>query len=361
MSRPPKPWYWAGRQRWCATIDGRRRTLAEGPKAATKKAAEKEFHRLMQDRTGVKRGRALTLEGLASAFVLDSRARADRGEIEGRTALLRAERLGPFVLSGLGSTPAEDVRPADVEAFLAGNPGWGPNYRSAFLGILRTMYRWARGRELLSCDPPLPARSPPRKIRRDKIPTVAEMEAIIAKAPTEGLRDLLAFVRWTGCRPSEAARIAAGDVRDDAVELVEHKTRRKTGALRVIMLNEPSRAILDRLAGARAGAEGPLFRNEAGRPWSRFAWSKGFIAAREAARADPRITLYTFRHGRATELLVAGVELATVAALLGNDPSMTGRVYADVVSRREHLARAAGRGTGAGQGGDRGADRPDHD
>ncbi|WP_152054446.1 hypothetical protein [Tautonia marina] len=137
------------------------------------------------------------------------------------------------------------------------------NRRVDFVRVLGTIYRWARRRRLIDCPPPTVPRLP-RKLRRDKIPTAEEMEAILRAIRSPEFRDLARFVALTGCRPSEAAAIEARHVEGDVVVLDEYKTRRRTGDVRAIVLNEPAREIVGRLVTLRP--EGPIFRNRAGRP-----------------------------------------------------------------------------------------------
>ena len=344
MGRPAKPWYDANRRCWRATIDGVRHTLAEGPERASKGAADRRFHALMAARAPgrPRRGAPPTLAALMAAFVLDARARAARGELAARTADDYGERAEAFVRA-FGRRRADSLTASDWDDFLAGR-SWGPNRRAGCVGAVRTAYRWAKSRGLVDCPAPMPSRAQGRKLRRDKIPTPAEMEAILGAIESPGFRDFATFIRWSGCRPSEAARAEAKHVRGGAVELAEHKTRRKTGAMRVIPLNARTRPIVERLMAEHP--EGPLFRTPRGLAWNRDTWHLAFRKARDAAGVDPQITLYTFRHGRATELLLGGVDLATAAGILGNDPSMTGRTYSDVVNQRDHLARAAELGAG---------------
>lgn len=344
MARPPSPWYWKARGGWYTTIDGGRELLATGPKKATEADARKAFHRLMATR-GQRRSENPLLGVLVAAYLDDLRARRDRGELADRVPSDYSGRIAAFAKAH-ALEPADRITTAMVDDFLASRTDWGANRRTDFWSTLRAAYRWAKGRGMVSCDPPRPSRVPGRKLKRDKIPDRAEVDAILAAIGSPRFLDFARFVALTGCRPSEAAALEARHLADGEAVLDEHKTRRKTGAVRAIVLNGPASAILARLAEAHP--EGPLFRNDRGRSWNRSGWGQAFDRARDAAKADEKITLYSFRHARATELLVAGVDLATVAALLGNDPAVTGRTYSDVVARREHLRKAAERGMGEG-------------
>jgi integrase len=101
---------------------------------------------------------------------------------------------------------------------------------------------------------------------------------------------------------------------------------------------------------ARRGAE----QASHGEPWSDTALPNKICTLRRQAiaggvgledRGHNRFVLYRLRHTRAADLLMAGVEIATVARLLGTSVAMIERTYSSFTS--EHLAAAAGRGLGS--------------
>jgi integrase len=98
----------------------------------------------------------------------------------------------------------------------------------------------------------------PRVGRRDRIPTPAETEAILARAsPT--FRLIYSALRQCGARPGELCRATIADVdrANRVITLKEHKTTRKTGQPRRIPIGRKLGEMLDQAIGTRT--QGPVF------------------------------------------------------------------------------------------------------
>jgi integrase len=98
--------------------------------------------------------------------------------------------------------------------------------------------------------------------------------------------------------------------------LRRHKTAKKTGRPRVVYLC-PEAVELTREQMARH-AEGPLFVNSRGQPWTRNAVRIRFRNLRRKHPALTGVIAYTYRSSFATDALEARVPEASVAALLGH-------------------------------------------
>jgi integrase len=145
----------------------------------------------------------------------------------------------------------------------------------------------------------------------------------------------------TGCRPGEAVRITPGDVdlARGCATLADHKTARKTGRIRLIVIPESITPMVRELCEAVDG--GPIFRNEDGRAWCKNSWN--CQARRISARMGQPFHLYQLRHLYATDLLASGTPVSVVAGLLGHaDATTTLRVYDHVAGRVDLLRKAAG-------------------
>ena len=131
-------------------------------------------------------------------------------------------------------------------------------------------------------------------------------------------RDFLFALEETGCRPGEVSAVTAADVdlRTGAWVLDEHKTAAKTNEVRVIILT-PKMVELTRQLMARH-PEGPLFRNEDGRPWNRNAIRCRFRRVRKKLNLGGDLVAYLYRHAVATDLLESGTGIAQAAEILGH-------------------------------------------
>src|SRR5205814_2107342 len=93
---------------------------------------------------------------------------------------------------------------------------------------------------------------------------------------------------------------------------------------RVIHLTAKAAAILGRLLAVHA--EGLLFRNAKGRPWTAQAMACRFTRLKK--HLGTKFAAYDFRHGFCERLLEQGVDHLTVAELMGHaDGKMVASVY----------------------------------
>jgi integrase len=332
MARPNKPWYWEARGVWCVKIDGRRHVLARGPEG--KREAAQVYHRLMADRdrprpAPVAVGEAPTVRLVMARFLADCRARAGRGELAEVTFRSYRDRLktaGPV----LGDLRADEIRPKDVHAWLDGLEGIGSTRRHDLVAALKTAMSWARGQGWLAVDPIEKMKKPARKIRREEIPTAAQVKQLLDAIIRHELRILVEFLLATGCRPGEAARLEARhfDLRRGVVTM-PGKTTRKTGMPRSIVLPPAWWPRIGALAQLRP--TGPLFLNSEGQPWTSNAIGLAIRRARHRAGLGKESVAYALRHRVLTDLLEQGTPLTVVAAIGGHkSATTTARIYAHV-------------------------------
>ncbi len=89
-------------------------------------------------------------------------------------------------------------------------------------------------------------------------------------------------------------------------------------------------------------SEGPLFRNRYGKPWSRNAVRIRFRRLRERFPELQNVVAYCYRHAFATDGLVRGIPIATVAELLGHaSTALVEQVYGHLAQERKYLREAA--------------------
>ena len=97
------------------------------------------------------------------------------------------------------------------------------------------------------------------------------------------------------------------------------------------------------LASPWKGPDDLVFTNTVGRPLDYRHVGEGFrLAVRRAGvRADGRLSLHSLRHGFASLLIAAGLDVVYVSRQLGHaNPAVTLSVYGHVFHRRAHAARA---------------------
>jgi integrase len=152
------------------------------------------------------------------------------------------------------------------------------------------------------------------------------------------MKDALAFLYETGCRPQEFRILELAWYDGTKITLPKNKSKGKKKR-RVLYLNPAARALV-----LKWGADfnsGPLFRNSRDEPWTKDSLSCAFGRLQKKTEIDG-LCAYTLRHTRITEMLKAGVDVATVAALMGNSPRMILQVYEHVAKDDKHLLNAIG-------------------
>ncbi len=139
--------------------------------------------------------------------------------------------------------------------------------------------------------------------------------------------DLVEFARAMSnvpLRPGALASLTVG--RYDARLRALHVGSDKAGAERSIVLPATTAAQFER-ATANKLPGALLFTRGDGEPWDKDKWKGPVKAAAAAADLPAETTLYTLRHSVITDLVVAGVDLFTVAKLAGTSVRMIEEHY----------------------------------
>lgn len=130
------------------------------------------------------------------------------------------------------------------------------------ISVVQRMFNWAVDQEYIA-DSPIPRIKKPRRKRREIVYTPDQWKQIKqhARGP---LVPLLDFLWATGCRPKEARILETRHVHGDLVIFPPDESKGETDS-RVIFLTAESLGIIKPLMGA----EGPIFLNSHGNPWTK--------------------------------------------------------------------------------------------
>jgi integrase len=234
--------------------------------------------------------------------------------------------------------PATDLKPFHVIEWVDSHETWGDTYRRGAIVAVQRALNWAEEMGYVAASPVKRVKKPPAG-RRDNPMTPDDFQALLARLPEgDPFRDLFLFVWHSGCRPQEARHVEPRHVQLDLQRVVipkeEAKGKRHS---RVIYLHGPALAVVTRLMAERA--EGKLFRNSRGAPWTKYAVCNRMH--RLSAATGRRLALYDARHGFATRKLVQGHDHLTIAELMGHrDGTMISQVYGHLDRQADHLKRA---------------------
>jgi len=181
-------------------------------------------------------------------------------------------------------------------------------------------------------------RSPKGNEGRDL--TVPEFRQLLRSA-TPAFRRVLTFLRFSGARPAELIGLLWCHVLIDekVILLWQHKTVHKTGKPRRIYLNSVLVKLL--VAMKRKSESEFVFVNSYGGQWKTRALCKNVAKIREKAGLPDDVKLYGTRHMHGTGAIVNGVDIATLAQLMGHTNTRTTERYIHLAGQNDHLAKAA--------------------
>ncbi len=336
MAHFPKPFFRPRRDRWYVQLNGRQINLG-----AEKEEAFRRYHALMTER-----GRANPTPGddsLPVVTALDLFLDWCKKHKALRTYEWYLEYLQSFTDSLHGSPTVADLRPFHVQQWLDAHPGWKAVRRSAIRSVQRAL-NWAVKFGHLTQNPVKGMEKPPQG-SRDQVVSPEEYRRLLTQVRDEAFRDLLTVAWETGCRPQELRTVETRHFNETGRCWVfppdEAKGKKR---FRVIFLPDAAFGITLKLAARHA--EGPLFRNRMGKPWTAYAINCRF--GRLKKKLGVRYCFYAFRHTFCTRSLKNGVDAVTTARLMGHaDLTMVSRVYAHVEKDLAHMQEAARRAANA--------------
>ncbi len=258
-----------------------------------------------------------------------------------------AIRMAP-ILEQFGERAAESIKPEELERWLndeAQERGWAVATKNRYLALLKLTYRLAERNGKVRYNPARLLRMRkennarlrflnqfvPLKTKLDYLTECSDEEsrlrAVIAKNYPEHLPEFDIALN-TGMRPSEQYGLTWDRV--DLTRKIITIPKSKNGRTRHIPVNSVAVAAFRALQQRSPDRAGPVFVTMTGEPLHGYKhWFEP--AVDEAGVRD--FTWYCLRHTFASRLVMAGVDLRTVAELMGHQQIQMTMRYA-------HLAPA---------------------
>ena len=247
------------------------------------------------------------------------------------TRLSTDSALKTQLLPTFGNMPLDRIKRKEVMAWFDSYSAVAPGYANRVLDTLRQILNHARLHGHLETNPASGVRrNPQRKFNRflsrgEAHRLHTELDQLVAERPVRAAQaDIIRLLYYTGCRCSEIRTLRWCEVGTDTLDLVDSKT-----GPRKVYLNSEAREIIDRQPRTGSDYVFPS-PSDAIMPKSG-SMSLWFILRKRAGIEDVR--LHDLRHNFASQAVLNGVPLPTVARLLGHrQVSMTLR-YAHVADR----------------------------
>ena len=340
MPRVNKIWFRKDTGWWMVTLNGKKTRLVEGRQ--NRKAADQKFHELAAAQHVSTLSPDARVADAIEEFLSCNRPRLSP------ESMRNFDWYGQRFAESYGLVQIRDLVPQHVNKFLTANPSWGPTTRYNAARSLYRIFSWYATQHR--------AANPLKGLERD---TPKARERAMSEQEFRGLLKgerstrfkMFLYALWaTGARPKEARTLKWIHVRTDMWVLPEHKTVRKTKKPRVVYLNGPMRKLMVVLR--RDVSSEFVFLNSRGMPWSsnavriRIEKLRARPAFKEKFKEHKDQCAYLIRHAFGTNAIVNGVDVATVAELMGHTSvEMVSTVYLHLADQQQHLNHAVDRAT----------------
>lgn len=253
----------------------------------------------------------------------------------------------------------EECRPGDLLEFIAKQKGAKSNWtRRRIKATINRPFNLAAELGVIPRNPFRGLRIPEGKSGRDW--TNEEYRAILRHASAH-FRRLVIFIKFGGARPGEGRTLLWCEVRREVGAIIQqqHKTSWANVGPRRIHFNSVLLKLILWLYRNR-GRSPNVFLNARGRPWSTQALDKHMRMVRDRAQIPDDVKLHGGRHTFGTQAIVNGVDLVTLAELLGHRSVKTTEKYVHLANKRTHLNGAMERAIGRVGGGRNGSSSADY-
>jgi integrase len=367
VAREPHAWFRQQTGWWMTTINRQKIKLVKGREKRAE--ANKKLRELLtlRDLNPAPESGDLTV-----AAVIDLYLTHDKGKLAERTLYERKLYLQCFAEAhGFRKVNDRDCLPFHLTSWLDAHPEWASDWtKQHAVAVIHRPFNWAAKQRLIAANPfrgvshragsprrpmtdaefeaLLKAAESPRKKAADRYPSgrkvcPSDRKRQKTTSAADRFHELLRFLRLTGARPGEAAKLEWShiDLDGTVIVLTVHKTSRtqRTPKPRVIPLTQE---VVDLLVAIRARQEpGPrVFRTHRGTPWNRSNLSLRMQRARERAGIPDDAKLYGLRHAFGTRAIINGVDIKTLAELLGHTSTRMSEHYVHIAGKVPHLLDA---------------------
>jgi integrase len=241
----------------------------------------------------------------------------------------------------MGDKHLEELKGHDLLRWLQAHREWNSDWtRKRALGIAKRPFNWATDVGLIKGSPF--GRISWQDGERGQ-PMSEENFRRLLRRSSPAFRRVLLFLRFSGCRPGEMLQLTWGhyDHQRHCFTLRRHKTSRKTGRPRHIVLNHQLRRLIEWLRRNQPHEPGDrVFLNSWGRPYHRRTFYVRFKAVAQRAGLFQETKLYGLRHSFGTEGVKRGVNLKILSECMGHASVETTEYYVHLAKDTSTLRTA---------------------
>ena len=328
MGRLNKIWFRKDTGWWMVTLGGVKTRLVQGKE--NRKLAEQKFHELAAVRARVPEAPSARVADVIEAFLAWSKIH--RSDETNRNYIWYGQKFSEEI----GYFLTMELKPIHVTRWVDTHGWTATTERNARRSVYRA-FSWAQEEGIIPQNP-LKGMKCPKARTRERALTDDEY-VLLMRNSRRDFKRLLFALKHTGCRPKEARTLKWSQVRDDRWVLDDHKTAYKVGKPRVIFLTKPMQRLMATLRSRAASDH--VFLNSLGRPWTVNAIRIRINRIKEKTDLPKDVCSYLLRHSFGTNAILNGVDVVTVAQLMGHESlDMIKKVYAHLADKHEHLRDA---------------------
>jgi integrase len=346
-------------------LDGKKTKLFKGPKnAATRAEAEKRLRELLHLRD---KNPAPGSPRPTVASVIDLYLTHAAKKYSSEALAIRRHYLQEFAEAhGWRELNERDCLPFHLTSWLDAHPDWKSDWTKAHaMAVVHRPFNWAFTQRLIPSNPfrgATHATGQPRRpladtefqkllratsvwAKRKRMKKVRPSDRRRRQSPSAGarFRQLLVFLRYTGARPGEASGLEWShiDLEGAVIRIEKHKTSKsqKVKRPRVIPLHPVVVKLLIHIR-RRAEPGQRVFLTHRLMPWNRSSLGLRMRRLREHADIAADAKLYGLQHGFGTRSVLNGVDIKTLAELMGHTTTRMTEHYLHLAGRQAHLAAA---------------------
>jgi integrase len=366
VPREPHAWFRQQTGWWMTTINRQKIKLIKGRE--NKAEANRKLRELLtlRDLNPAPESGELTVAAVIDLYLTHARSRLDERTLYGKKLYLQSFAEA----HGFRRVNDRECLPFHLTSWIDAHPEWASDWtKHHAVSIVHRPFNWAAKQRLIAANPfrgvthragnprrpmtdgefeTLLIAADGRRKAADRYPSgrkVCPSDRGRRKGPSaaDRFRELLRFLRLTGARPGEAAKLEWSHIDLDVavIVLTVHKTSRtqRTPKPRIIPLTQE---VVDLLTAIRARQEpGPrVFSTQRGTAWNRSNLSLRMQRARAKAGIPDDAKLYGLRHAFGTRAILNGVDIKTLAELLGHTSTRMSEHYVHIAGKVPHLLEA---------------------